>query len=102
MENIIKKFPDLASVERVVKLPELLRGNYDFALSHIAMGCWDIVNALAKRYRPGSFIKYIMMDQLTNAMAVADELNQICIWSYVNFIYNEIPAGLIREYRNKG
>jgi hypothetical protein len=70
-------------------------------LSHVAKMCWSIVQALAGKHAPGSFVHAVLMNDLMDAFRRADDINTVCMWSYCNFLYNEVPVFLRELYQEK-
>lgn len=45
------------------------------------------------RIRPGSFLASVLQDNLSEAVANADDINQRALPGYVKFLYNYCPTG---------
>lgn len=60
-----------------------------------------------KKYQPGSFLTNVLSNNLFEAVACADELNQQHLVDIVVFIYNRLPMDcygspdIVQKYLNK-
>ena len=56
-----------------------------------------LINYVINRVEPGSFLKYLICNNLTATLAHADGENLPLIKTYVRWFYNETPSGLFGE-----
>lgn len=61
-------------------------------LSGVPISMQDgVVNYLLHGYHPGSFLEAVLSNDLKEACARADEINQSRLFQYVFFLYNYAP-----------
>ena len=46
---------------------------------------------LEKGYTPGSFLRAVLCNSLTESAAQADDINRYCLYDWARFMYNEVP-----------
>ena len=54
----------------------------------------SIVNYVEHGLNPGSFLFAVLSNNLRESFGCADEINRQYIFSYVQFMYNHMPAGI--------
>lgn len=69
-------------------------------LTNAAMKCGippymieGLLKYFINRIRPGSFLSYVLENNLMGALGCADETNVNCLHAYGMFLYNHVPMG---------
>lgn len=75
-------------LERMVIQEELDRAQFSLLPEDIA----PLIRYIAHKIEPGSFLRAVLENNLSEAMGRADMYNRRKIFEYVQWLYNEAPA----------
>ena len=70
-------------------------------IDHLSLMFEGMVEAYLGLRPPGEFLRWVMQDSLKEASKRAYDTNLKCLIAYPYFIYNYIPALLVRHYKDR-